>query len=289
MKSTESTALLPRQVLPITAPEQKPIKPTVIQRNKSSKQPEVKGRIKITDAADMGRQQRSTTTTTIPVNPQSHHIRTKQPKKKKKESNFARDEYSILEEKLISSIQINEALENDVNRKITLAYQQQTLRIPMMAFMRYENGIRFVKDLAHFQREYDTEWTKNPTIISKKQLSLDLLHHEEEYRVIVSLILYLENLEPSLVYIISRYPVIVTPKVPDLFLGDVEATTTTTTVTTMSRTVTTTTTHGGGGSVVTTPTFIERLYMNCVRVTQPGYYYHIYVDLSLTKPEPIAD
>lgn len=243
----------------------------------------------------------------IEVNPESHHIRTSSVNSTNKRTNtnkncssasFARDEYNLLEERLIASIQINEALENEINHNIAIAYQRQTLRVPMIAFMRFGTEVRFVRDFAKLCREeYDIVHTKNPTMISKKQLSLDMLHHENEYRTIVSVILYLESLNPPLTYVIARYPVTYTPKVPDLFIDedDDQETIVTTTVTTSATSTTTTTTkranHNSNNDkmIVSTPTpvpsFIERLYMNYARVTQSGYYYLIYVDLSLTTPE----
>lgn len=233
------------------------------------------------------------------LNPSSHHVRTT--KAKKTSSQFARDEYNVLEERLISSIQINEALENEINHNIAIAYQRQSLRVPIIAFMKLCTEVRFIRDFARLVREeYDVVHTKNPGIISKEQLSLDLLHNEEEYRTIISVILYLESLVPSLAYVISRYPVTFTPKVPDLFIDEEGAVVTTTVTTSVTTTTTTTTTRrpstsslsdkNRNGLILSTPapipSFMERLYLNCTRVSQPGYYYLIYVDLSLTKPEP---
>lgn len=235
------------------------------------------------------------------LNPSSHHVRTT--KAKKTSSQFARDEFNVLEERLISSIQINEALENEINRSIAIAYQRQSLRVPIIAFMKLGTEVRFIRDFARLVREeYDVVHTKNPGIISKEQLSLDLLHNEKEYRTIVSVILYMESLRPPLAYIISRYPVTFTPRVPDLFIDEEEGSgsVVTTTVTTSATTTTTTTTtrrpttslspSDNNSLILSTPTpipsFMERLYLNCTRVSQPGYYYLIYVDLSLVTPEP---
>ena len=289
MRPTESTSLLssPRQqpkVKPIAiiddpqpTPKKRRVRPQPAERIKQAQKKEVMRQIKIVDASQL--------------NTQSHHVRTQ--KNKQKTSYFPKDDYSILEETLIASIQIDEALENEVNQAITIAYQRQSLRVPMIAFMRCANDIKFIKDFSQLSIEYDIEHTKNPSTISKKQLSLDLLHHEKEYKTIVSVILYLESLNPPLTYIISRYPVSLTPKVPELFIDD-DIQTVTTTVTT-STTITTTTTRSSGnnnkvvkqGIITPVPSFMERLYMNCVRVTLAGYYYLIYVDLSLTTPEPL--
>mgnify|MGYP000509361339 CR=1 FL=1 len=215
------------------------------------------------------------------LNPSSHHVRTTEAKKTS--SQFARDEFNVLEERLISSIQINEALENDINRNIAIAYQRQSLRVPIIAFMKLGTEVRFIRDFARLVREeYDVVHTKNPGIISKEQLSLDLLHNEKEYRTIISVILYMESLRPPLAYIISRYPVTFTPRVPDLFIdeeGDSESVVTTT-VTTSATTTTTTTTRrpvtssppsDNNSLILSTPTSndcisIVRVYHNLVTI-----------------------
>lgn len=291
MKSNETTALLPQKAsrsvsVEVTAPH-KPRKSRArtqpSERIKQSQHEEVRRRIQIVDAADVEK-----------LNIHSHHVRTT-PKKKASPFAYREDEYNLLEESLISSIQITEALENDVNRQITIAYQKQQLRVPIIAFMRCGSDFEFVQEFERLSNVYDIVHTKNPTEISKKQLSLDLLHHEPGYKTIVSVILYLESLNPPLSYVISRYPVTFTPKVPDLFVDDDDSSIVTTTITTSTTTTTTTTRHTGNNvknqSLIVTPmpapSFIERLYLNCVRIAKPGYYYHIYIDLSLTTPEPL--
>lgn len=280
-KPTEDTALLgdkPRRTRTRKQPAD---------RIRYAQKQEVRRRIKIVDTAQL--------------NQESHHVRTSPVKKtttKKKDEYYGRDEYCLLEEALISSIQISEALEVEVNRNIANAYERHSLRAPIIAFVRYGAEFRFIRDFHQLSREYEVVHTKNPVTITKKQLSLDLLHHETEYKTIVSVILYMETLETPLTYVISRYPVTLTPRVPDLFLpmgGDEDAggaTTTTTTIVSGGATTTTTTTTktcvaASSNTLTTTPSFIERLYMNCMRTAQAGYYYMLYVDLSLTKPKTL--
>ena len=299
MKSNETTALLPQKatrsipVVPIVKDQPKPRKSRTNQqpaeRIRQTQHEEVRRRIQIVDAADAEK-----------LNIHSHHVRTT-PKKKKTNAFACReDEYNLLEESLISSIQITEALENDVNRHIAIAYQKQHLRVPIIAFMRCGSDFEFVQEFERLSIVYDIVHTKNPIEISKRQLSLDLLHHEPEYKTIVSVILYLESLNPPLSYVISRYPVTFTPKGTDLFIDDNDSSIVTTTITTSTTTTTTTTRHMNNNTVMPkhknqpviatpmpTPSFIERLYLNYVRIAKPGYYYHIYIDLSLTTPEPV--
>ncbi len=282
MKSTESTALLQKtvpivQVRAQTPAPQKRSRQQPSERIKQQQHKEVKRRIQIVHATDADK-----------LNQQSHHVRT-QKNKTGTASYFRRDEYSILEERLIRSIQITEALESMVDRNITIAYQKQTLRVPIIAFTKIGSKVNFVDDFKRLNDEYDILVTKNASVINKKQLSLDLFHNDEQYRTVVSVLLYLESLNPPLTYVISRTPFEFTPKVPDLFIDD-DSNAVITTVTTSTTTTTTIKTRHKNQSMSSNtpmPSFVERLYLNCVRITEPGFYYHIYVDLSLTNPEPI--
>ena len=294
LQSKEDTKpVLITQALPrLSAPVARDVQKAERQRRSSQKEQCKSNRFRIIEINDVKSWQNHTETTQL--NPQSHHVRTtsstptpiKSGQKKKKKASYLVDEYSRLEQQLISSIQITEQLRNHVNTNIAIAYKKQLLRVPMIGLLRYGKEIRFVSDMMQIStQEYELVYTKDPKTISKKQLSLDLFHHEREYRTIISVILYLKSLQPPLSYVIARYPITVTPKVPDLFSEDGENKTMTTTVTTVTTTRTTTTTQTTTNGVVTPPSFIERLYLNCTRVTEPGFYYLVYVDLSLTTPE----
>lgn len=265
------------------------------QRRHSQKEQRKSNRFRIIELNEVKSWQNHTTEQT--PNPASHHVRTSSAPvpvptvtKRKKKAQYLADEYARLEQQLLKSILINERLRDEVNTNITIAYQKQLLRVPMIGLLRYGKEARFVTDMSQLtSKEYDLEYTKDPSTISKKQLSLDLFHHEREYRTIISVILYLENLKPPLAYVIARYPILVSPKVPDLFIEDDATTTTTTTTVTTTRTTTTTqTTRKNNPLAITSqPSFMERLYLNCTRVSEAGFYYLVYADLSLTTPEPL--
>lgn len=223
--------------------------------------------------------------TTIPIT-------TKKVRKKK----VVDDDYQ-LEEKFARSIQINETLTNVVNTRVMTAYKHQIVRPPIIAFMRSPEGINFINDFGKINAIYDIEYLKQPVVVSKEQLSVDLYHFDKEYSTIIGVILYLEEQDPPLVYVISRYKIAFTPKPYNLFeeeeVTDPLTITTVKTTTTVSTTTTTTISSVSNTKplditdTLNPPpiSFIERFVHNCIRTRQTGYYYLIYVDLSLTKPK----
>ena len=285
-----------------------------------------KSSFKITPPLVQQQQQQQHTQKTKPaLNPESHHVRTVSQttttttkKKKTNQSGRCDDDddddeddriadFNTLERRLIESIQIEESLQLDVNKRIADAIEVGVLHVPVMAFMiTHTGGCQFVQDFRLLCTKYEVELLGMPASLNAKNLSLDMLHYESEYRRVVSLLLYLQTMRPTKTCICSRQPIAITPHPLEIFPGDesdataLTTTAITTTTTTASRTTTTTrvihNNNGGGDSNTamvipnhTTMSALERFMLNCMRMRQTGHYYMIYVDLALSlceKPKP---
>ena len=156
--------------------------------------------------------------TSTSVNPDSHHVRTTKERITKNEKiNKQEDNYKIFEQQLISSIQINQMMENDIHNRILTAYKAQSLQIPIIAFLKSYKQFVFVKNYNDLKMNYDIEHLNQPIVIDEKQLSLDLYNFDKEYSTIASIIVYLKNMKNPLTFIIARHHIAFTNKAIDLF------------------------------------------------------------------------
>ena len=147
------------------------------------------------------------------VNPDSQHVREvihkhkerKERMRKKDKKNH--DEYVFLEMRLINSIIINDQLKTFVRDRIAhFIRNHKETRIPLVAFIKCSNQVYRIYDYDQFSSLCSYIKPLSDAIpISEDQLSLDLLQLEESYRVIVSIILYLQSLK--LTFIISRHKI----------------------------------------------------------------------------------
>lgn len=286
----------------------------------------------------------------VPLNPASHHVRTSSgqkdqppPPQRKKSSHHALYDYAgdeedsaeeelernrrklhgfcdmgYLEKQLIDSIRLDEEMKLTINRRIATAIEKRILHVPVLAFVLVTNSERcyFVEDFnTQLAAKYEVELLAPPTPLNKEHLSLDLFHYEEDYRRVISIVIYLKSLNPPMRCVASRQPIALTPHPLELFpeepgiqappslpksddqssAGTTLTTAITTTTTSNGETNTTTTTtritHNGGGGVLESPRMVipmvqssafDRLVYNVLRVRQTGYYYMFYVDLPLS-------
>lgn len=226
---------------------------------------------------------------------------------------YGLNDMHYLERQLVESIRLDETMKLTVNRRISSAIEKRVLHVPVLAFflVGYSRRCQFVDDFdKQLVAKYEVELLGQPIPLNREHLSLDLFHYDEDYRRIISIIIYLESLQPPMRCVISRQPIAITPHALELFPpesspqpplldGDDQspplttAITTTTITTNDSNNTTTTTTRvthsSSSGSesprmtipVVQTSAF-ERLVYNVMRMRQTGHYYMLYVDLPLS-------
>jgi hypothetical protein len=115
---------------------------------------------------------------------------------------------------LVQSILICEESKVLVNNKIAEAFELQQLRMRLFGMLRTPLApIQKVEDYKDFVASCESvRELSEAAVISEHQLSLDLMSFEQEYRYIVSILLYLKQLTSPIDYFISRTRLAYLPK-----------------------------------------------------------------------------
>ncbi len=181
----------------------------------------------------------------VPLNPQSHHVRTSTQQQhqqdRKKSTRQAPDEdedsaeeelerslrklhgfgdMGYLEKRLVDSIRLDEEMKLTINRRIATAIEKRVLHVPVLAFVLVANSERcyFVEDFnTQLAAKYEVELLAPPMPLSKEHFSLDLFHYPEDYRRAISIVIYLKSLNPPMRCVASRQPIALTPHPLQLF------------------------------------------------------------------------
>lgn len=157
------------------------------------------------------------------LNMESHHVRTKEEQKRRTQPIV--DQYQEAEKQIKRSIEIDQRLRRIIDGCLMDAITKNMLRVPLISFMNSCRGVEFVTDYTKLAKKYDIIKVSHEKEISDNQFSLDLINHDHEYNSIVSILIYLSNHKPRLVYIISKHLIAFSLRPPDFFDFDDDATT----------------------------------------------------------------
>lgn len=229
------------------------------------------------------------------LNMESHHVRTKEEQKRRTQPIV--DQYQEAEKQIKRSIEIDQRLRRIIDGCLMDAITKNMLRVPLISFMNSCRGVEFVTDYTKLAKKYDIIKVSHEKEISDNQFSLDLINHDHEYNSIVSILIYLSNHKPRLVYIISKHLIAFSLRPPDFFDFD-DATAASTAKEEENKTpegkmvlfqqeqsghlqkqrnAAATATNGGNEL-----TFIDKAVMHLFTTQESAFFYRIIVDLAQT-------
>jgi hypothetical protein len=117
---------------------------------------------------------------------------------------------SQLQQMFFASLQITEPVKRIVNEKLIKGTRQLQSRIAVWEFYRTSFGVCNVSSYQDMVSKYAYVNTLNePKEISENQLSIDLLKHEEQFKLISSILNHLKSLQKRPKYMISKQELLI--------------------------------------------------------------------------------